>query len=302
MPEGCRIADSIINPSSVPWLQRALVKLEAADLNRAVIDHRKTLPKVEDTPEIEQKRSYKTSNNKLFLSDEDKEHFAELVYQFRLHHSGWGWQRILNEANKEMPAHKQRHKMPPTPSQIPWLPPLLDKIGSRLPVSYTPEPEPIVAAPPPVAAPAAGLEDAMITMMANMFKQMMPQVMNNPETQQKLQQAMLSPTGSAPAHVEQRPQRRKVVVVGLLPIQTQETQRDFGRVFDFKFISSSNTPSQQIRDAAKNADIAIIMTQFVSHSTQAALRAHPGFTYCNGNSTALKHLLEEMVSGVKVGQ
>ena len=124
--------------------------------------------------------------------------------------------------------------------------------------------------------------------------------MQNPETQKKLQTAMMS-SGAAPVQEQPKPFRRKVLVVGLLPIQTQETQRDFGRVFDFKFITS-NTPSQQIKDASKNADIAIIMTQFVSHSTQAALRQHPGFEYCNGNSTALKMLLEEKVSGVKVGQ
>jgi len=72
-------------------------------------------------------------------------------------------------------------------------------------------------------------------------------------------------------------------------------------VFDFKFIGS-NTPNQQIRDSTKNADIAIAMTQFISHPTQAALRGHPGFTFCNGSSSALKVILEEKVARIKAGQ
>jgi hypothetical protein len=300
LPEDRRLAST--NPGSVPWLKRALEKMSLAETGRVVIDHRNTFPKSEEAPEPtpQKQRGTKKGSTRLSLSDEDKEHFAELVYQFRLHHSGWGWQRILDEANMEMPAHKRREHMPPSPSQLPWLPALLDKIGSRPPAPVQTIPEPVVEAPK-VESPTMGMEDAMISMMANMMKQFMPALMQNPETQKKLQTAMMS-SGAAPVQVEQPKQyRRKVLVVGLLPIQTQETQRDFGRVFDFKFITS-NTPSQQIKDASKNADIAIIMTQFVSHSTQAALRQHPGFEYCNGNSTALKMLLEEKVSGVKVGQ
>ena len=299
LPEDRRLASS--NPSGVPWLKRALEKMSLAETGRVVIDHRNTFPKAEEEPAPipHKQKGAKKGSSRLALSDEDKEHFAELVYQFRLHHSGWGWQRILDEANMEMPAHKRREHMPPSPSQLPWLPPLLDKIGSRPPAPIQTLPEPVVEAPK-VESPTIGMEDAMINMMANMMKQFMPALMQNPETQKKLQTAMMS-SGAAPVQEQPKPFRRKVLVVGLLPIQTQETQRDFGRVFDFKFITS-NTPSQQIKDASKNADIAIIMTQFVSHSTQAALRQHPGFEYCNGNSTALKMLLEEKVSGVKVGQ
>jgi hypothetical protein len=160
----------------------------------------------------------------------------------------------------------------------------------------------VVEAPKVEAAPAVGMEDAMINMMASMMKQFMPALMQNPETQKKLQAAMLSPGVSQP--IEQaspQPQKKKVVVVGLLAIQTQETQRDFGRVFNFKFIDA-NTPSQQIKESARDADIAIIMTKFTSHSTQSVLRQHPGFTFCNGNSSALKNLLEDKLTRMKAGQ
>ena len=96
-----------------------------------------------------------------------------------------------------------------------------------------------------------------------------------------------------PAKVEP-PARKKVIVVGLLPVQTNDIQKRFGHKFDFKFIGS-NTPNQQIRESIKHGDIGILMTRFVSHPTQAAMRDHPGFTFCNGNSTALENLLEEKI-------
>ena len=276
--------------------------MEQADTNRLVIDHRGTLPKADSAPEPYRKqRGGQKCGARLFLSDEDKETFAELVYQFRKHHSGWGWQRILDEANNEMPAHKQRNGMPPTPSQIPWLPPLLDKIGNRPSAPAYMQPVVEVVEAPKVETPAVGMEDAMINMMASMMKQFMPALMQNPETQKKLQAAMLSPETSQPVQASPQPQKKKVVVVGLLSVQTQETQKDFGRVFNFKFIDA-NVPSQQIKESAREADIAIIMTKFVSHSTQSALRQHPGFTFCNGNSSALKNLLEDKLTRMRAGQ
>jgi len=224
MPEGHKVAATVVNPSGVRWLQRALVKLEEADTGRVVIDHRGTLPKAEESYEISKKqRGGQSGSNKLFLNDEDKEHFTELVYQFRLHHSGWGWQRILDEANMEMPAHKRREHMPSTPSQIPWLPSLLDKVGNRpsAPAYMQPVVE-VVEAPKVEAAPVVGMEDAMINMMASMMKQFMPALMQNPETQKKLQAAMMSPGAVSPQIEQLKPQRKKVVVVGLLEIQTKE--------------------------------------------------------------------------------
>lgn len=287
MPEGHKIAASVINPSGVPWLQRALAKLEEADTNKVRIDHRGTLPKAdEQTPETKERKQYKQSGSKLFLSDDDKLYFAEIVYQFRKVNPGWGWQKILDEANSEMPAHKQRANMPPTPSQIPWLPPLLDEIGKRPPEKFIPDPGPVkipqIATPAPT--PVLDMQAMMLLAMENVIRQNMAAGggMNMATMMASVPQ---SPKVEAPA-------RKKVIVVGLLPVQTNEIQKRFGHKFDFKFIGS-NTPNQQIRDSIKHGDIGILMTRFVSHPTQAAMRDHPGFTFCNGNSTALENLLEE---------
>ena len=294
MPEGHKIAATVVNPSGVPWLQRALAKLEEADKSKVVIDQRGMLPKAEDrAPEVKERKQYKQQGAKLFLSDDDKQYFAEIVYQLRKVNPGWGWQKILDEANSEMPAHKQRANMPPTPSQIPWLPPLLDEIGRRPPVR---EPEPVkmpeIAMPTPTPAPTM---DMQAMMMAAFEKVVREQLMAGGMAMPAMNMAT-----PQPAKVE-APARKKVIVVGLLPVQTNDIQKRFGHIFDFKFIGS-NVPNQQIRESIKHGDIGILMTRFVSHPTQAAMRDHPGFTFCNGNSTALENLLQEKVTKLRDGQ
>lgn len=287
MPEGHKIADSVINPSSVPWLQRALVKLEEADKSKVVIDNRSTLPKAE-APAPEYKKERKHSETKTYWNDEDKDFFAEITYQLKMCNPGWGWQKILDEANMEMPGHKRRPKMPPSVSQILWLGAMLDKIARRPAPQREPEPVkiPEIAVPAPAPVPTMDMQALMMAAMEKVIRENMAAGGGMNMT------AMMSPQ---PTKVE-APARKKVIVVGLLPIQTNDIQKRFGHKFDFKFIGS-NTPNQQIRDSMKNADIGILMTRFVSHPTQAALRdhlrVHQDFSFCNGNSTALENLLEE---------
>jgi hypothetical protein len=287
MPEGHKIAPSVVNPSGVPWLQRALAKLEEADKSKVVIDQRGMLPKAED-PIPEYKKERKHSETKTYWNDDEKDFFAEVTYQLKMCNPGWGWQKILDNANMEMPGHKRRPKMPPSPSQIPWLNLLLDKIARR-PVPQR-EPEPVKMpelSPPPMQAPTM---DMQAMMMAAFEKVVREQLMAGGMPSMPSMPTMI------PQPVKTEPSaRKKVIVVGLLPVQTNNIQKRFGHKFDFKFIGS-NTPNQQIRDSMKNADIGILMTRFVSHPTQAAMRDHPGFTFCNGNSTALENLLEEKIS------
>ena len=284
LPEGHKLADSVINPSAVPWLQRALAKLENADKNKVSIDHRGILPKEDYVPEFKKERKH--SETKTYWNKDEKLFFAEVAYQLKICNPGWGWQKILDEANKEMPGHKQRPKMPPSPSQMPWLNSLLDKVAKRPPEKREPEPVklPEIAAPAPTTIPTFDMQAMMQAALEKVAREHFALMHGT------------APSVVAQASVQpEKQQKKKVVVVGLLnEKQTSDTQRDFGRVFDFKFITA-NTPSQQIKDAARHADIAIAMTQFISHSTQAALRGHPGFNFCNGNSSALKVMLQEKI-------
>jgi len=291
MPEGNRIANSIINPSGLPWLQRAIDKLTEADKDRVVIDHRNTLPKATDEHQNE-KHERKHSTTKTHWNDEDKQLFAEVAYQLKICNPGWGWQQILDMANKEMPGHKQRPKMPPSPSQIPWLYPMFDEIAKRPPERFEPEPAPVASPVAVQAAPAPSMD--MQAMMMAAFEKI---------AREQLAMGNVPAVINGAIHPEktEKPQKKKVVVVGLLPVQTNDIQKRFGHKFDLKFIGS-NTPAPQIRDAMKHADIGVLMTRFVSHSTQAAMRSFPGFNFCNGNSTALENLLEEKVISLGVGQ
>lgn len=294
MPQDHRIADTIVNPGGVPWLQRALAKLEEADTSRVVIDHRGTLPKAEEPiPTAQKQRKY--AEVRVYLHPEEKLQFAEHVYSLRRTNPGWSWQMILEEANKEMPAHKQYPKMVSRPSQLPWLPKLLNEVAKRPPEPVAPVVE-IPSAPSPVpASPAAPTLD-MQAMMMEAFKEV---------AREQFAARGMSPSALVGNVVQapkvEEPPKKKVLVVGLLDDVTRETQRDFGRHFNFKFMHA-NSSAQHIRDNAKNADISIIMTKFVSHSTCAVLRQFPGFTYCNGTASALKNVLEDKLWRMKEGQ
>jgi len=291
MPEGHKLAS--VHPSGVPWLMRALAKLDEADKSKIVIDHRNTLPKPpEEIPEIQRERKHSTT--KTYWNEEDKQLFAEVAYQLKMCNPGWGWQQILDMANKEMPGHKQRPKMPPSPSQIPWLSPMFDEIAKRPAEKYVPEPEPVapVAAPQPVTAQPMDMQALMMAAFEKIAREQLALGTMNIPT---------AINGTVQPEKIEKPQKKKVVVVGLLAVQTNDIQKRFGHKFDLKFIGS-NTPNQQIRDAMKNADVGILMTRFVSHPTQAAMRSHPGFTFCNGNSTALENLLEEKIVSLGIGQ
>lgn len=315
MPVENRIAESSANPSSVPWLKRNLDKLFAD--SRVIVNHTNLNqpPKSFPPPQTpagmqyipEGVKGHKTSQHKTYWNDEEKHLFAQYVYEIRITNLGMPWRQVMAEANALMPQHKQKSTVPHSASQIPWLPKLLDQI-SREPkdtrynepiIEMSPEPV-VQEAPQPVVqavTPPSNMNDMMITMMAAMFKQAMPAIMHDPEAQKKLQAAMLGTSEAAAVApvqpVKQQPQaKKKVIVVGLLPVQANEVQKEFGRVFDMKFVGT-NVPSQQIRDSAKNADIAICMTKFVSHSTQNTLRGHAGFNFCNGNTTALRIMLQE---------
>jgi hypothetical protein len=287
MPEGHKLAS--IHPSGVPWLMRALAKLEEADTSRVVIDHRGVLPKAEESL-TEFKKDRKHSETKTYWNEDDKNYFAEITYQLKMCNPGWGWQKILDEANQEMPGHKRRPKMPPSPSQMPWLGALLDKIAKRPAPMREPEPVKIPEIAQPTPAPMMDMQAMMMAAFEKVVREQLAGGISMPAA-----------INGTPKPEVERPQKKKVIVVGLLPVQTNDIQKRFGHIFDFKFIGS-NVPNQQIRESIKHGDIGVLMTRFTSHPTQAAMRDHPGFTFCNGNSTALENLLQEKVTKLNAGQ
>ena len=85
-----------------------------------------------------------------------------------------------------------------------------------------------------------------------------------------------------------------VTVVGLLPVQANRVQADFGDKVDLKFIRSDTT-AQKIAATAESSDYVILMTKFISHEIQSALRKHDGLNYCNGGISSVGVKLDELL-------
>lgn len=320
LPADRQIGKTVSNPSHLSWILPMLEKLKKADKERPIIDHRGQIPPVMETvekissagvqviPEGESLR--KNSLAKTYLKAEEKLFFAEIAYKLRITNAGLGWRQILIDANNEMPAHRRLSNTPASPSQIPWLPPLLDQVAKQQRESFISEQKaeseivteviPEIAPEIAPAAPALNMEKLLAGMLANALQS--GNIMQSPTFQKELMNALLPQTiqqVTKPSNdnvaVDYRP---KVIVVGLLPVQTNEVQAEYGKVFNLRFFNS-NVPSQQIKESAKHCTFAILMTKFTSHSTAAALRAHPGFIFCNGNSSALKQILQEKLTQLK---
>jgi hypothetical protein len=309
LPEEMRFNPKMDNPNQIGWVKPMLEKLEKEDKARLVIDQRHTnavpAPATAPSPEaqhikvIPEGKSGKKERTgaRTYLKPEEKMLFAEAAYRARITNLGWSWNQCLVEANKSLPDYRRFGKLPPSPSQMPWLPPMLEEISKRPATS----PDKVVAVPetgyeiipetPAAPAPASAPTLDMQAMMMAAFEKVARE-----------QFAAAGVTTGAPASIngvktaeKKIDTRKKVIVVGLLPVQTNEVQKEFGAYYDLRFFHS-NTPVPQIRESMKNVDFAIMMTNFVSHSTQSAMRSHPGFIYCNGNSTALKMALKERLS------
>ena len=75
----------------------------------------------------------------------------------------------------------------------------------------------------------------------------------------------------APARTE-RPQLRRVLVAGLLPAQAEEVSQEFKGRLDLRFWGS-NESHDLLRSAVRQCDVAIGMTDFMSHPADACMKS-----------------------------
>lgn len=85
----------------------------------------------------------------------------------------------------------------------------------------------------------------------------------------------------------------KVLVVGLLPNQAGIVQSEFYEAFDIRF-AESDTPTKRLESMASDCDRVMLMTNFISHSTQDAVKKHPGFERIQGGVSKVKDRLTEL--------
>ena len=86
-----------------------------------------------------------------------------------------------------------------------------------------------------------------------------------------------------------------VTVVGLLPGQAARVEADYGDRIDLRFVVV-DTAIQKVKATAESSDQVILMTKFIPHDVQTALRKHGGLNFCNGGISSVGRKLDEILS------
>lgn len=86
----------------------------------------------------------------------------------------------------------------------------------------------------------------------------------------------------------------KITIIGLLPQQANAIRDIYGGALDLRFIET-DTSTSQIRSTVGSSDQIVLMTKFIPHEIQTALRQHD-LVYCNGGVSSLKLKLDAMLS------
>ena len=85
----------------------------------------------------------------------------------------------------------------------------------------------------------------------------------------------------------------KITIIGLLPQQANTIRDIYGDGMDLRFIEV-DTPTSKIRATAETSDQVVLMTKFIPHEIQTALRKHD-LVFCNGGVSSLKLTLDAML-------
>ena len=182
------------------------------------------------------------------------------------------------------------------------------------PIQPEPQPEP----PQPVLqladlpgvmhetpAPDTGmqsLESALIHAVVSTVKPILINILQSPQFAQALRETFKDPApqiGSITKHPvitqalhQEKQTRRKIMILGLQPQQAQEISKEYGNVYDLRIFDNTVT-TDRIRSNLSTCERAVIMTKFIGHHIQSAVKGQAGFTYCNGTVSALRDLLRE---------
>lgn len=84
----------------------------------------------------------------------------------------------------------------------------------------------------------------------------------------------------------------KITIVGLLAQQANTIKKLYGDDLDLRFIEV-DTSTSKIKATAETSDQVVLMTKFIPHEVQTALRKHD-LVYCNGGVSSLKLQLDEI--------
>ena len=146
------------------------------------------------------------------------------------------------------------------------------------------------------------LESALIHAVVSTVKPILINILQSPQFAQALREAFKDPApqiGSITKHPvitqalhQEKQTKRKIMILGLQSQQAQEISKEYGNVYDLRIFDNTVT-TDRIRSNLSTCERAIIMTKFIGHHIQSAVKGHAGFTYCNGTVSALNDLLRE---------
>lgn len=104
------------------------------------------------------------------------------------------------------------------------------------------------------------------------------------------------PEGVARLHPAPRHRKPRVLIVGLLNQQAQDMERALGELLSLDFVKVEHAST--LEDKARNADLVVLMTKFISHQHQDIVRSvNEHVVYRNGGVTELKRYLTQWING-----
>lgn len=173
----------------------------------------------------------------------------------------------------------------------------------------------LAKAVPPTEAPAKTAEQirqeklrAWVRTTAELFAPLFAEMLKQPPVAQELQKVLatlvteprppvntFAASFSAASEVSSTQTRRKVLVAGLLPAQANDVCSDLSALVEFRFWGSDES-RHKLKTLARHCEVAVGVTNFLSHSADASLKAlAPHYVRHTGGITRLKETLREVL-------
>jgi len=107
--------------------------------------------------------------------------------------------------------------------------------------------------------------------------------------------SMLIEAGDVAVRVPRK--KRQVLVAGMLAVQAQEVQREFGDCFELRFWTKDDSPSV-LKSLARTSGVSLCMTDFFPHTLEAILKNEsPNYRRVTGGVSSIKQALTELRNG-----
>ncbi|KNA31017.1 hypothetical protein ADU20_27200 [Burkholderia pseudomallei] len=104
------------------------------------------------------------------------------------------------------------------------------------------------------------------------------------------------PEGVTRLHAAPRHRKPRVLIVGLLNQQEQDMTKAMGEFLSLDYAKSEHHTT--LEDKARNADLVVLMTKFISHKHQDIVqRVNEHIVYRNGGVSELKRWLTQWING-----